>query len=127
MDFYREHILDHYQHPISFGRLPHPTISVFEANPLCGDEIGIDLEVQNGNVKNVAFYGSGCAISIASASMLMEHIHGKKLTQIKKMTPDEMLKLVGVQLTPARVKCALLGFSVLQKCIEQHETRKEQS
>ena len=57
--------------------------------------------------------------------MLMEHVRGKKLIQIQKMTPDEMLKLVGVQLTPARVKCALLGFSVLQKCLEQHEAKKE--
>ena len=125
MDFYREHILDHYQHPIGFGHLSHPTVSVFEANPLCGDEIGIDLEVHGGTVKNVAFHGSGCAISIAATSMLMEHVRGKKLIQIQKMTPDEMLKLVGVQLTRARVKCALLGFSVLQKCLEQHEAKKE--
>jgi nitrogen fixation NifU-like protein len=114
-DFYRELILDHYKHPRNRGHLDPNDFSYQDENPLCGDQIQIDVRLDEAQrVKAVAFSGRGCAISQASASLLTEHILGKSLEEVKALTRDDVLELLGIELTPARLKCALLSLKVLK-------------
>ncbi len=114
-DFYKENILDHYRNPRNAGKLEHPTHSHEEHNPLCGDVIRMDLHVNEDNViDQVAFRGKGCAISQASASMLMEMIEGKTLDEAKKIGKEDILDALGIEIGPVRLKCALLSLKVLK-------------
>ncbi len=114
-DLYRENILDHYRHPRHKGRLKLYTHRHQENNPLCGDEIQIDLFVNEDEViEKAAFTGHGCAISQASASMLMEEIVGQPLTRAKDLTKEDILEMLGLKIGPVRLKCALLSLKVLK-------------
>ncbi|MDW8325372.1 MAG: SUF system NifU family Fe-S cluster assembly protein [Anaerolineales bacterium] len=114
-DFYRELILDHYKHPRNRGTLEPNDFSYEDSNPLCGDQIRIDVRLdEEKRVKEVAFTGRGCAISQASASLLTEAILGKSLDEVKALTRDDVLDLLGIELTPVRLKCALLALKVLK-------------
>ena len=112
--FYREYILDHYKNPRNFGRLENPDISHEELNPLCGDVIGIDLKVKDGSIDDVRFHGRGCAISQASASLLTERIKGMSLEEAKKIGKEDVLDELGIEISAARIKCALLSLKVLK-------------
>lgn len=117
-NFYREQILAHWRNPQNFGKLDRHTHEAFLNNPLCGDEIGMQLNVENGAVNEVRFYGVGCAISMAASSMLTEVVEGKKMNELKKIKKEDIFSLLGVTPSPSRVKCALLGLDVLQKALE---------
>ena len=112
--FYREYILDHYKNPRNFGRLEHPDISHEEDNPLCGDVVGMDFRVKEGVIADVRFHGRGCAISQASASLLTERLKGMALDDAKKIGKEDVLGELGIQISPARIKCALLSLKVLK-------------
>lgn len=114
-DFYRDFILDHYRNPRNFGHLDTATATAEDINPLCGDEIRMELRVNDGGrVDDVRFSGKGCAISQASASMLTEEIKGMKLEDVAKLTKDVVLANVGIGISPTRMKCATLGLRVLK-------------
>jgi nitrogen fixation NifU-like protein len=115
-DFYREEILEHYTHPHHYGTLEEPDISHEEDNPLCGDRIRFDIQLdQDGEtVKDVRFSGVGCAISKASASMLSDLLIGQTLDEIKALTNEDMLDELGIDLGPVRLKCALLPLKVVK-------------
>ena len=114
-DLYREVILDHYKSPRNHGTLDPHDFSFQDENPLCGDTIRIDVRLdENQRVKEVAFSGKGCAISQASASMLTESILGKTLDEVKQIGKDDILEMLGIQLGPTRLKCALLSLKVLK-------------
>jgi nitrogen fixation NifU-like protein len=113
-DFYRQNILDHYQNPRNFGTLDKPDISAEDSNPLCGDKIRIDLLVKNGTIEDVRFSGVGCSISRAAASMLTEEVKGKTLEEVKAIGRDEVLEMLGIELGPVRLKCALLALKTLK-------------
>jgi nitrogen fixation protein NifU and related proteins len=114
-DLYREVIIEHYKNPSYRGRLDPHDISFEDNNPLCGDHIVIDLVIDEGNfVKDARFDGHGCAISQASADLLIESIIGKPLEEIKAMNKDHILDLLGIDLGPVRLKCALLSLKVLK-------------
>jgi nitrogen fixation NifU-like protein len=114
-DLYRENILDHYQNPRNHGTLDEPDISYQDDNPLCGDVIRIDIKLDGyDRVADVAFSGEGCAISQASASMLTEEILGRTLDEVKQIDKEDMLEMLGIQLGPVRIKCALLSLKVLK-------------
>lgn len=114
-DFYRELILDHYKNPRHKGKLEPNDFSYEDSNPLCGDQIRIDVRLDaDQRVKEVAFTGRGCAISQASASLLTESIVGKPLAEVKQLTREDILELLGIELTPARLKCAMLSLKVLK-------------
>lgn len=114
-DFYKENILDHYRDPRNAGTLADATHSHEEHNPLCGDIVRIDLHVNNDNViDKVAFSGKGCAISQASASMLTELLEGKSLEEARQIGKDDILELLGIEIGPVRLKCALLSLKVLK-------------
>jgi nitrogen fixation NifU-like protein len=111
---YREIILDHYQNPRNRGTLDPHDYSYEDSNPLCGDEVRIDVRVKDGAVDAIAFSGQGCAISQASASILTELVEGKSLDEVKALGKDELLEEIGITLSPARLKCALLSLKVLK-------------
>lgn len=112
---YRELILDHYKNPRNHGKLEPADISFEDDNPLCGDRLRIDIRLnENKRVKEVAFSGQGCAISQASASMLTEEILGKSLDELKQIGKENVLNLLGIELGPVRLKCALLSLKVLK-------------
>lgn len=113
-DLYRQNILDHYQNPRNFGTLPKPDISVEDSNPLCGDKIRMDLLIEQDRVTDVRFSGVGCSISRAAASMLTEEIKGKTLEEVKRIGRDEVLEMLGIELGPVRLKCALLALKTLK-------------
>ncbi|MGD0145726.1 MAG: Fe-S cluster assembly sulfur transfer protein SufU [Nitrososphaerales archaeon] len=118
-DIYKELILDYYRNPRNFGKLDQFDISAHDTNPLCGDEIDIQIKVGDGNkIEQIKFFGKGCAISQASASMLTELAKGKDLTWTKQLAKEDILKMLGnPDLGPSRIKCALLGMKVLKTAV----------
>jgi nitrogen fixation NifU-like protein len=112
--FYREYILDHYKNPRNYGRLDHPDITHEEDNPLCGDVVGMDFQIRDGVIEDIRFHGRGCAISQASASLLTERLKGIALDDAKKIDKNDVLGELGIQISPARIKCALLPLKVLK-------------
>ena len=114
-DLYREVIIEHYKNPSYRGKLDPHDISFADNNPLCGDHIQIDLRVDaDGNVADARFDGHGCAISQASADLLMESIIGKPVEDVKQLNKDFILEMLGIDLGPVRLKCALLSLKVLK-------------
>jgi len=114
-DLYRELIIDRYKNPLYRGVLDPHDITFEDENPLCGDHIRVDLRVDGqGIVKEAAFDGHGCAISQASADLLLESIVGKPLEEVKQLTKQDVLDLLGIELGPVRLKCALLSLKVLK-------------
>lgn len=112
--FYREYILDHYKNPRNFGRIEDPDISHEEVNPLCGDVVGMDIKLEAGEIAEVKFHGRGCAISQASASLLTERIKGMSLANAKQVDKKDVLDELGIEISAARLKCALLPLKVLK-------------
>lgn len=113
--FYREQIIDLYEHPLNFGELDPHDFSYEEDNPLCGDVVRIDVRLdEDGRVTDVKWSGDGCAISQAAASLLTEEIKGLTLQEVKAFPKEKLLDLIGVPLSMARVKCALLSLKVLK-------------
>jgi nitrogen fixation NifU-like protein len=117
MSLYQEIILDHYKNPRNFGELSTATNGAESLNPLCGDKIRMQLVVEKGKIKDIKFSGVGCAVSTASASMLTEHLKGKKVNQARETTTKEIEELLGIELGPVRIKCALLPLEVLKKAL----------
>jgi len=114
-DLYRELIIDRYKNPHFRGALDPHDITFEDDNPLCGDHIRIDLRVNGDNrVSEVAFDGHGCAISQASADLLAESVVGKTLEEVKKISKQDVLDMLGIELGPVRLKCALLSLKVLK-------------
>ncbi len=112
-EVYKENILDHYKYPRNFGRMEGPTVKHREFNPLCGDNIEISLSIKDGKVADAKFIGSGCAISMASASMLTEKIKGMPLNEVKKLNDESIIKMLGINLGFVRMKCGLLSLKAL--------------
>jgi len=117
MDLYAENILDHYKNPRRHGWLKDASIWAEDSNPLCGDKIRIDLKLENGKIADIAFSGEGCAISQAATSMLADEIAGKNLQEVAGYENEKIYAMLGVPLTTARVKCALLGLVVFKKAL----------
>lgn len=111
---YREAILDHYKHPRRKGHLESPTVQYHDHNPFCGDEITIELRVEDGIVVDAAFDGRGCAISQATASMIMEEIMGLSVEELKGWDKEYILDMLGIDIGPVRLKCALLPLKALK-------------
>ncbi len=113
-DLYRDYILEHYRRPHNFGVIEDADASYEGANPLCGDRITLMLGVKDGIVDRVGFTGRGCAISQASASLLTDEIKGKPLSEVTGFRADDLLELLGIEISPARLKCAMLSHDSLQ-------------
>ena len=112
---YREHIMEHYKNPDNSGDLTSYDIKCFAHNPSCGDEIEIKIKLDKDKVKDAKFNAKGCAISLASADILLENIKNKSLNEIKKMNEKNLMKLLNVKIIPARMNCALLALNALKQ------------
>ncbi|MEK6871961.1 MAG: Fe-S cluster assembly sulfur transfer protein SufU [Nanoarchaeota archaeon] len=113
-DLYREQILDLYKHPLNKGVIEHPTHAFKKNNPFCGDEIQLQLVIEGGKIVDVKFNGVGCAISMASASLLTEKIKNMNAREAQHLNKNDILELLQIDLSSVRLKCALLCLDVLR-------------
>ena len=118
---YQENILEHYKHPKNFGKIENASIEHHEKNPLCGDELGMFLIIKDGKIADVKFNGHGCAISQASASMLTEKVKKMPIKEAEKLSKENILEMLGIELSAVRLKCALLSLDTLKNSILIHE------
>lgn len=118
-DLYQEMILQHYRSPKNFGPLPSADLEGAESNPTCGDhiEVRLRLDPSRQRVEEFRFTGDGCAISVASTSLLSVEVAGKSLEEVGRITRDDVLKQLGIPLSPVRLKCALTGFAALGRAL----------
>jgi nitrogen fixation NifU-like protein len=124
-DLYRDEILEHYRRPHNFGTLDHPDVSYEGSNPLCGDRITLMLDLDPaGTVTDVAFTGRGCAISQASASLLTDTLRGRTAEDLRQLGKDDVLELLGIEISPARLKCALLSLDTLQRALAEQQAQR---
>lgn len=114
---YREEILDHYQHPRNFGTMEGFTSHAHQTNPLCGDDIEIFVREKGSKIQAISFRGKGCAICLAGASMLTDYAKGKTKSQLTKFSQNDMLDLLGIEVSETRKKCAFLSLAVLKDCL----------
>ena len=113
-DLYREQILEHYKQPHNWGEMENPDLEFEDFNPLCGDELKVQIKVRDGKVAEVGFSGHGCAISQASASMASDEVIGMPVRQLLELDRDFVLDLLGIDISATRMKCALLSLKVLK-------------
>lgn len=116
---YRENILEHFKNPRNYGKIKSPDIYYQGENQFCGDKINIyiKLDPKRTTIENISFTGEGCAISIASASMLFVKVTKNPISQINKLGKEDIVKMLGITLTVSRLKCALLSLEVLHKAL----------
>jgi nitrogen fixation NifU-like protein len=124
MDLFAEQIISHYEHPHNKGRLGKPSSKMHELNTTCGDEITMYLEIANGKVKDAKFEGSGCAISMATASMLTDYIKGRGVSELERMGVKDIIDLIGLDPGPARLKCATLSLRAMKEALFLFEHKK---
>ena len=126
-DMYRQQILDHYKNPRNYGELEDPDIEHVGENPMCGDTIKMFVRLADDDetIANVSFIGDGCAISQASASMLSEELRGRSLEAVREMDRDDVIDMLGVELSPMRIKCAVLAEKVAQDGVAIYEGEKD--
>jgi nitrogen fixation NifU-like protein len=117
-ELYKENILEHYKNPQNKRILPLFNFDGRGVNPSCGDVLEIYILSEEGNIKSAAFDGNGCAISVAGASMLTEHIKGKNIEEVKKIKKEKIYEMLGVEISPAREKCALLSLRALNEALK---------
>lgn len=123
LDMYAEELIYHYEHPENKGKMAKPTAKMHEENISCGDKIDIYLEIEDGKVKDVKFQGTGCVISMGTASMLTEALKGKGISDIERMDRKDVLKLIGVDPGPVRMHCATLSLRAVKKAVFDYEKK----
>ncbi len=111
---YRDYILDHYKNPRNFGELDPHDLEWNDHNPLCGDELGVHVRVEDGRIAELRFHGQGCAISQAAASISSEELIGMEVEEIPRLPADWVIEMLGIGISPTRRKCALLGLKVMR-------------
>ncbi len=124
-DMYQDNILEHYKEPHNYGELQEHNVSYRDVNPLCGDIIEMQMLVEGGKIKDVMFNGKGCAISRAAASMLTDEVKGKSIDEALKTEKENVLEMLGVEVSPAREKCAFLSLKVMKMCLFIAKGKKE--
>ena len=127
-DLYRQYLVELYRHPHNFGRLEAPDVRQEGHNPLCGDQVTIDLALSDDRVAEARFDGKGCAVSVAAASILTDLAPGKSADELLAMTDQDMVAEMGLDgLTPARLKCAILALKTMQTGLRAHRGEAAQA
>ena len=116
-ELYRDYILDHYKNPKNFGEITEPDLEFHDKNPLCGDEMELQLVVEDGKIADLKWHGQGCAISQAAASIASEELIGMPVDEAAQLDADWMLEHMGIQISATRRKCALLNLKVLRGAV----------
>jgi nitrogen fixation protein NifU and related proteins len=111
---YREYIIDHYKNPRNFGELEPRDAEFFDYNPICGDEMGVHIRLEGDRIADLRFHGQGCAISQASASIISDELKGKTVSEVAGLDRRFIAEELGLELSPTRLKCGLLGLKVVQ-------------
>jgi len=126
VEMYREYILQHYKSPRNYGHLDDPDIEHEDDNPLCGDQVHIEVALdEDDRIADIRFQGKGCAISQASTSIMTEKVKGKTLAEVKALSKEDVFSWLRIPISPMRVKCALLGLLVLQAGVHRYEAARE--
>ena len=120
-NIYLDNIIDLYKNPLNAGTLDSPSVSYWAYNPLCGDEVAVDIKVIKESIAEVKHRSVRCAISQASISLITEHIKGKTMDTVMAMKPGEVTQMLGITLSPVRLKCALLGLEAIHEAIAQYK------
>ncbi len=115
---YQEELKELYKNPKHKGQIPDATAKIHEQNPICGDNINLQLKVENGIVKEAKFEGSACAVSILSSEKLLSYIEGKSVEEVKKITQEKLLEILKIDVSMSRIRCATLVLTALQKALE---------
>jgi len=123
-DFYAEEWIYNYEHPHNKGSIADADAKMHEHNPVCGDDITVSLKVSSGKVKDIKFEGSGCVISMSTASMLTDHMKGKSLSYIEKFNVNDLLKLIGLDPGPSRLHCATISLRAIKEAVFLFEHKK---
>ena len=118
-ELYRENLMDHYRHPRNHGTLEHPDCEAEGKNPLCGDEVEIDVEVADGKIAAIRFAGNGCAVSQAATSMLTELVEGLPVEEAAALPSQAIIDELGIPLSAMRIKCAVLGLGTLKVALHR--------
>lgn len=118
---YREELMDVYKNSKSKGRLSDPTVEVSEKNPVCGDELILQLKIEGGKIVDAKFDGMACAVSVISSAYLLKNLIGKTIDEARNITRDQLLEMIGLNLTTSRVKCATLILEALKNAITKVE------
>lgn len=113
-DLYRDNILDHYKNPRNFGELDSHDLEFHDHNPLCGDELGVHIQVEDGKIADLRFHGRGCAISQAAASISSEGLIGMPVEEVSDLSAEWVIDQLGIDISPTRRKCALLSLKVMR-------------
>ncbi len=121
---YQQELLDNYRHPRNYGILPDTQIATETFNPSCGDQISLQMIIEEGRLKAIRFQGKGCVISQAAASLLTELSLGKPLETLEALNKDAMLELIGISLGPTRLRCALLSLEALHTALSIHRAQQ---
>jgi nitrogen fixation protein NifU and related proteins len=116
-EIYREMILDHYKNPVNSGVVPNAHVVTKEYNPSCGDVVEIQIKFNDGKIDEIKFQGQGCAINQASVDILIDLVKNKTIQEVKDITQEKFLKVLGIELSPLRLKCALLGLKTLKMAV----------
>jgi nitrogen fixation NifU-like protein len=125
---YRAELLEHYRHPQNFGRIKKADLEAKISNPLCGDEITLQVQLNKSQrATEVKFYGSGCALSIAAASIFTQYLKGKTRTQLQKIPSGKIEQLLNIKVSPARKKCVQLPYAALKKIFQNYDQRRSVS
>ena len=114
-DIYREIIMDYYRNPRNYGKITNPDFYAVEENIFCGDSIEVSGKLKSGKIADIKFQGRGCVISQAAASAFTEFVKNKSVSRVKKLKTPDTVKLLGITLTPTRMKCAELVLLALKK------------
>jgi len=117
LEIYQEMILEHYNNPNNCGYIENYDVAAKDSNPICGDEIEIRIKFNDGMMNDIKFQGQGCAISLSSVDVLIDLVKNKNIQEVKNLTTEGFLKVLGIELSPLRLKCALLGLKTLKTAV----------